>query len=204
MKDFWNEKFNTNNYIYGKEPNVYLAEKLNKLKPGKILFAAEGEGRNSVYAAKKGWQVEAFDLSEKAQEKALKYAEENQVEINYSVKDFLQIPYDKNSFDAIALIYAHFEKGKKKDYHKKTNHLLKKGGYLIFEGFGQQHPYYQEKYPNIGGPKNPDLLFAVEELKGAFPNYEFIELCEVETTLNEGEKHMGKGAVVRMFAKKKQ
>ena len=54
MKEFWNEKFNTTEYIYGKSPNIYLAEKLKQLQVGKILFAAEGEGRNAVFAAVAG------------------------------------------------------------------------------------------------------------------------------------------------------
>ena len=203
MKEFWNEKFNTKEYIYGKSPNVYLAEKLKELPSGKILFVAEGEGRNAVFAAKNNWQVEAFDISNIAKEKALQYAEESNVEINYSTQDFLEIVYDENSFDAIALIYAHVEKSKRASYFKKIDRLLKTGGFLIAEGFGQDHPNYQKKYPNIGGPKNAELLFSVEEFKESFINYDFLELQEVETSLNEGEKHVGKGSVVRMFAKKK-
>jgi len=203
MKEFWEQKFNTKDYIYGKEPNRYLAQKLKNISAGKILFAAEGEGRNAVFAATQGWQVDVFDLSEFAKEKALLYAKESKVEINYSTQNFLTIPYKSNSFDVIALIYAHFEKDKKATYFNKINQLLKKGAYIIFEGFGQQHSSYQEKYPNIGGPKNTELLFSVEELQKAFSNFEFIELQEKEITLNEGEKHIGKGSVVRMFAQKK-
>ena len=203
MKEFWNEKFNTTEYIYGKSPNIYLAEKLKQLQVGKILFAAEGEGRNAVFAARNNWKVEAFDISNVAKEKALEFAEASNVAINYSTQDFLDINYEENSFDTIALIYAHFEKSKRASYFKKVNRLLKSGGYLIVEGFGQKHPDYQEKYPNIGGPKNTDLLFSVEELKEEFTNYNFLELQEVETSLNEGEKHVGKGSVVRMFAQKK-
>ncbi|WP_317124591.1 SAM-dependent methyltransferase [Mesonia aquimarina] len=126
MKDFWNDKFETEEYIYGKKPNNYLIEKLKHLKPGKILFAAEGEGRNAVFAAKQNWQVEAFDLSENAKNKALKFAQENNVEINYKLQEFLEIPYQEQSFDAVALIYAHFEKDKKQAYFKQLDKLLKK------------------------------------------------------------------------------
>jgi len=202
MKDFWNEKFETKEYIYGKKPNNYLTEKLKHLKPGKILFAAEGEGRNAVFAATQNWQVEAFDLSENAKNKALRFAQEKNVEINYQLQEFLEIPYQKNSFDAIALIYAHFEKDKKQAYFKRINQLLKEDAYIIFEGFGENHPEYQKIYPKIGGPKNADLLFSVEELKKAFKEYDFIEIQEEVVELNEGKKHIGKGSVVRMFAKK--
>ncbi|SHI54381.1 Methyltransferase domain-containing protein [Mesonia phycicola] len=203
MKEFWEQKFNTKDYIYGKEPNRYLAEKLSNISPKRILFPAEGEGRNAVYAATKGWQVEAFDLSEIAKEKALKYAKELQVSINYTTASFLEISYKSNSFDAVALIYAHFAADKKETYFQKITQILKHNGVIIFEGFGQKHPTYQEKYPHIGGPKDKELLFSVEELKTTFSNFEFLELQEKEIELSEGKKHIGKGSVVRMFAKKK-
>lgn len=202
MKDLWNKKYNTKTYIYGKEPNKYLVEKLSTLTPKKILFVAEGEGRNAVYAATKGWQVEAFDLSEIAKDKALKYANDLQVSINYTTTEFLEIPYKPNSFDAVVLIYAHFEADKKEKYYHKINQLIKSNGIIIFEGFGQHHPEYQKKYPHIGGPKNKELLFSVEELKNAFTNFKMLEIKEIEIELSEGIKHIGKGSVVRMLAQK--
>src|SRR5690625_7249446 len=62
-EEFWNERYAQDEYIYGEEPNEYLRKKLSILSPGKILFPADGEGRNSVYAALKGWDSEAFDIS---------------------------------------------------------------------------------------------------------------------------------------------
>ena len=71
MKEFWDERYAEPDYVYGKAPNKYFKEKLDEIQRGKILFPAEGEGRNAVYAAKKGWRVSAFDISEKGKEKAL-------------------------------------------------------------------------------------------------------------------------------------
>lgn len=51
MKEFWDARYAQETYVYGKEPNNYFKRTLNSLKPGKILLAAEGEGRNAVYAA---------------------------------------------------------------------------------------------------------------------------------------------------------
>ena len=67
---FWDERFSAKEYIYGTEPNEYVKEQLAKLKPGRILFAAEGEGRNAVYAATKSWDVVAFDPSKAGKQKA--------------------------------------------------------------------------------------------------------------------------------------
>ena len=70
MKQFWDNRYAQEKWAYGKEPNTYIKEKLSLFKTGKVLFPAEGEGRNAVYAAKLGWEVSAFDYSFKGKEKA--------------------------------------------------------------------------------------------------------------------------------------
>jgi hypothetical protein len=70
----WNERYGADEYVYGKEPNGFLKEFIDNHPPGKILLPAEGEGRNAVYAASKGWEVTAFDFSEEGKKKALKLA----------------------------------------------------------------------------------------------------------------------------------
>lgn len=81
MKDIWTEKWNDrysqNGFAYGEEPNIYLKEQLEKLSAGNILFPAEGEGRNAVFAAKREWKVSAFDISAEGKNKALQLAETN-------------------------------------------------------------------------------------------------------------------------------
>ena len=73
----WNDIFDKPDYIFGTEPNDYLVEKKEYFRPGrKVLMVADGEGRNSVWAAALGADVDAFDLSEKAVEKAEKLAAE--------------------------------------------------------------------------------------------------------------------------------
>jgi hypothetical protein len=67
----WNERYANEEFAYGEEPNNYLKEQLTKLDAGKILFPAEGEGRNAVFAAKEGWTVSAFDISNEGLRKAL-------------------------------------------------------------------------------------------------------------------------------------
>lgn len=63
MNDFWNERFAAKEYVYGTDPNSFYKEQLLLLETGSVLFPAEGEGRNAVYAAKLGWDVTAFDSS---------------------------------------------------------------------------------------------------------------------------------------------
>jgi ubiquinone/menaquinone biosynthesis C-methylase UbiE len=98
MNDFWNERYASKDYVYGKEPNQYFKEQLKKLPPGKILLPAEGEGRQAIFAAKNEWNVTAFDLSTKGKDKADKLAKVNNVNINYIIASFQNIEFDNNSF----------------------------------------------------------------------------------------------------------
>ena len=69
--DFWNSRYSVSEYVYGELPNTYLKEQLETLPVGSILFVGEGEGRNSVHAAKLGWKVTAYDLSVEGKEKQI-------------------------------------------------------------------------------------------------------------------------------------
>ena len=203
QKDFWNERYSREEFIYGIAPNEYLKEKLQEIKPGKILFPAEGEGRNAVYAAKMGWKPEAFDQSEVGKEKAISLAEENQTDISYTISDAENIEYPNNTFDALALIYAHFKGDRRREFHQKLATFLKPGGFLIIEGFSKFQEEYQKKYPRSGGPRNPEMLYDLEELKKDFENFEMKESTLTTITLNEGDHHKGQASVVRIFAVKK-
>ena len=87
MHSFWDSRYNTDQFVYGKEPNRFFASELDKLPAGRLLLPGEGEGRNAVYAAKMGWEVDAFDQSRIGSEKALGFALEQGVHINYQVCD---------------------------------------------------------------------------------------------------------------------
>lgn len=202
MEDFWNERYAEQDYVYGKAPNKYFKEKLDDLNPGKILFPAEGEGRNAVYAAGQDWEVSAFDISEKGKEKALKLSEAEGVSIDYKVGKLPDLDYKEKEFDAIALIFAHFSPEDKETYFKAFRDLLKPGGVIIFEAFSKEQIDFQKQNSKAGGPKDAEMLFSKEELQTSFSGYEFEEFEDTETELSEGKYHQGKAAVIRFLAKK--
>jgi SAM-dependent methyltransferase len=199
----WNERFGAEDFAYGEDPNNYLKEQLQKLKPGSILFPAEGEGRNAVYAAKLGWTVSAFDISVEGKKKALKLAEASEVKLDYQLGELENLNYKPEQFDAIALIYAHFPADIKSSYHKRLDSFLHKGGVIIFEAFSKKHLDYLSRDEKVGGPKDPDMLFSIDEIRSDFPNYEIIALEEKEIVLNEGSFHRGTGSVIRFVGRKK-
>jgi len=199
----WNERYSKDEFAFGESPNNYLKEQLIKFPVGKILFPAEGEGRNAVFAARLGWTVSAFDISKEGKAKAMKLAEKNNVTIDYKVGELQTLDFKANQFDAIALIYAHFPANIKSLYHRTLDTFLKIGGIIIFESFSKKHIDYVTANEKVGGPRDLESLFSIEEIKSDFLNYDFIELEEKEIELNEGLYHIGKGSVIRFVARKK-
>ena len=176
MENLWNTRFGQKDYAYGTLPNVFFKEILDKYQlRGKILLPAEGEGRNAVYAAKKGLDVYAFDTSIEGKKKAMKLAKENKVTINYEVGDFYSLELTKEKFDAVALIFAHFTTEIKLSYYQKITELLKPNGLIILEGFSKNHVQFQKVNPLAGGPKSLDMLFSTETIKQDFPGFEIIK-----------------------------
>lgn len=199
----WNDRYSKEEFAYGEAPNNYLKEQIEKLSAGKILFPAEGEGRNAVFAARLGWTVSAFDISDEGKNKAIRFAEANNVTIDYQVSELESLNYQSEQFDAIALIYAHFPAAIKSAIHKTLDQYLRKGGIIIFEAFSKKHLEYLAKNDKVGGPKDIESLFSIEEIQSDFPNYEIIELAEKEIELNEGIFHNGTGSVIRFVGRKK-
>lgn len=201
MKDFWNERYSTPEFIYGEHANEYLKEKIQAILPAKILFPCEGEGRNAVYAALLGWEVSAFDQSDVGRKKAALLAQKNNVQLDYIISDFENISYLEQSFDTLCLIYAHFHSNTRKKHHQKLASYLKKGGLLIIEGFSKQQIENQKL--NTGGPKDIAMLYDLNEILTDFNEFEFIEAYEATIELNEGNYHSGKASVIRVLAIKK-
>ncbi|TAE58474.1 MAG: class I SAM-dependent methyltransferase, partial [Bacteroidetes bacterium] len=194
MKEFWDNRYSREEFVYGKLPNAYLKEQLEKLQPGTILFPAEGEGRNAVFAASLGWKVSAFDISTEGKNKAMKLATQNQANIDYQVGELQDLRYEEQAFDAIAFIYAHFPANVKSSYHKTISTYLRKGGIVIFEAFSKKHIEYNSQNEKVGGPKDIGMLFSIDEIRADFESYEHIELTETEIELSEGAFHNGRGS----------
>jgi 2-polyprenyl-3-methyl-5-hydroxy-6-metoxy-1,4-benzoquinol methylase len=82
----WNNRFAKDGYVFGTEPNEWLRRHASLWKAGsRILCVADGEGRNSVWLAKLGHQVQAFDISDVGFAKARRLAQESQVNVDFAV-----------------------------------------------------------------------------------------------------------------------
>lgn len=192
----WNRRYSSIESAYGIKPNEFFKQELSQITKGHLLLPGEGEGRNALWAAQQGWSVTAFDYSDEAQKKATKLFKNNGVDVDYHVSDVLTFNVNKY-FDAIALIYIHLPSQTRKLFYSKIQEYIKPGGFIILECF---HPDQISR--TSGGPKNPDLLPSIDEIKESFKNLHIKDLRKIEIDLNEGELHQGKALAIRMLAQK--
>lgn len=196
MQQFWDQRYAENETVYGLNPNQFFKQFVDSRKPGTILLPAEGEGRNAVYAASKGWQVEAFDFSEVAREKALDFARGEKLNINYILQDISLFKAEKQ-YDAVGLIYVHLPEKQRKAFHAEIYKSIKPGGLFVLEAFAKEQAGL-----NSGGPKDPAMLYDAPSLCSDFPFMHMITCEQKEVVLEEGEYHKGKAAVLRMIGQR--
>ncbi len=195
MSQFWNERFDREDYVYGLNPNAFFKSIIDDLKPGRILLPCEGEGRQAVYAAKLGWQVDAFDSSHVGQQKALALAEEMGVEITYNILNAEDFNAIAQVYDAIGLVFAHFSPDLRQSIHRNLISSLKPGGHLILEGFRKE-----QFGLTSGGPRDIDMLFNTEMLEEDFSSLDIDLLAEEDRNLDEGAFHQGLAKLIHLKA----
>ncbi|HPR27065.1 class I SAM-dependent methyltransferase [Lentimicrobium sp.] len=195
MKQHWDERYASEEYIYGTEPNRWFAGHLRILKAGRLLLPAEGEGRNAAFAAAMGWEVHAFDQSREGQRKALKLAAQKGVNIRYTIDSLEEMADVEGQFDAIALIFVHIHEEHRAAVHRRLASMLRPRGMLILEAFSRKQLNY-----TTGGPRSEAMLYTAAMLKGDFSGLELSFCEEARIHLDEGPLHLGDAEVVRLLA----
>ncbi len=196
MQQFWDQRYAENETVYGNEPNKFFRLFIDQHKPGTLLLPAEGEGRNAVYAASRGWQVDAFDFSQVAREKALDFARGEQVVINYELKNITDFKAGKQ-YDAVGLIFVHLPEVLRKKFHKRVYNSIKPGGFMVLEAFAKEQAQLES-----GGPRDATLLYDAPSLCNDFPFLHMISCEQKEIFLEEGDYHKGKASVLRMIGQR--
>lgn len=196
-KDFWNDRYSEKEFAYGINPNKFFKEQIENLKSGKALFLGEGEVRNSVYAAKLGWIVDAVDFSSSAKNKALSLANKNSVTINYIVCDLSDYNFKENYYDLVVMIFLHLPIELSKNIFKGSIISLKQQGKMIVETFSKEQINNKS-----GGPKSIELLYSENDILSLTTGLQNEILDSKDIELNEGEFHKGKANVVRFVGAK--
>jgi SAM-dependent methyltransferase len=195
--NMWDARYSGQDFFYGREPNIFFKQFLSiQIKTGKLLLPAEGEGRNAVYAAKLGWDVDAFDSSKVARENTLKFANEEDVNVNYTLHDIAAYVPGIDKYDLIALVFVHLPEGLRNAFHQQMVKSLKPGGTLLVESFAKE-----QINNSSGGPQDINMLFSAEILKNDFSELTIEKLYQEQVFLDEGHHH-GRADVVRFVGVK--
>lgn len=193
----WNEVYSGDDYYYGTSPNDFLAEHIGKLS-GRILSLAEGEGRNAVFMAEQGLDVWAVDGSETGLAKARTLAASRNVNFDTEVADLNDFAPPASSIQGAVSIFAHLPGAVRRQLHQRVEQALQPGGIFLLEG------YSQAQLPrSTGGPKNPDMLFSLDELLKDFSNSDMLLGQEIEREVLEGRGHTGVASVVQLIMRKR-
>lgn len=206
MQERWNDKYSTEEFVYGKEPNIFLKEYYEhnqSLFKNPVLMLGDGEGRNGIYLATKGLDVTSLDFSEKGLEKAKRLAEERNVRIKTILADVNLFDFGIESWGTIGLIYLHLTKEERFNLFTKIKKALIPDGLFFLEAFSIEQLNYDS-----GGPKTTELLYSKDEIENIFNEaiegyrFEIILLEQKVVVLHEGRNHEGEGSVVRFVCKK--
>lgn len=183
----WDQRFGGKGFAFGKEPNPFLKKHIRLLPKGKALDIGAGEGRNTVFLAQHGFEVDAVDISKVGLKKAQKLAREIRVKINTIYTNLNTYQIEKEKYDLIANFYF-----LRRGLIPKIKKGLKKGGRVIFET-------YTLEQKNVGteGPKDPKYFLKPNELLRLFKGFHI--LYYREGILKEGGRRK---AVASLIAEK--
>ena len=199
--DTWNRRFTGagNDFLFGREPNAWLRRHAAWPAGARVLCVADGEGRNSVWLAQQGLQVDAFDIAEAGVRKARALAAEAGVTVHYDVADVDGWAWPEAAYDGVAAIFVQFaDPALRSRLFARMQRCLKPGGLLLLQGYSPRQLDYR-----TGGPGQLDHLYTAALLREAFADMEIVTLEDYEDDLAEGSGHHGRSALIGLVARRR-
>lgn len=128
----FNKLYSGSSTLYSAAPNAFLARTVGGLKPGRALDVAMGQGRNSVFLAKQGWEVTGYDIADTGLEAARGAAEKAGVRIHAVHATHADFEFSREQWDLIVMTYtlADMENAA---FLRRIKDSLKPGGIVVVE-----------------------------------------------------------------------
>jgi hypothetical protein len=195
----WNERYSSDGYLYGREPNDFLTSMTSEIPAGgRVLCLADGEGRNGVFLSTLGFEVTTIDQSQRGVEKARRFASESAVALDASVGDLTTTDLGEQQWDAIVSIFAHMPPDVRADLHARVVPALKFGGLFVLEAYTPS-----QVGRGTGGPPVPELTMTLEGLRTELDGLTEEHGVELVRPVVEGAGHTGDGAVVQYVGRRR-
>lgn len=213
----WNGKYKKEGFYWGIKPEAGLKEVLKYAQKGAALDIGAGEGRNSVFLAKNGFEVEAIDKDKKELEKCKKLAKKYKLltRIKTKVADVRRFRFARNKYSLVVAIasldFLKFSEIKKIVSQIKKS--LKKEGVFYLVVFSKKDPAFRKCVRNLKAvEKNTFYIpkfktfrhfFGKKELLNLLRGLKIIKLKEEKIR----EKHKEKihfHQIIRVITKKQE
>ena len=193
----WNQRFAAEHYVFGEAPNEYLRSQAAHLVPGTALAVADGEGRNGVWLAEQGLQVEAFDFSNIAIQKAQALAHKRQVQIHCVCSDWPSFDWQPARYDnMVGIFFQYATPQERSQLFARMLDSLKPGGTLIIQGYTPRQLEF-----NTGGPGKLAHLYDEALMLDAFGHLDILDLRTYEAEISEGTGHQGMSGLIGLTAR---
>ena len=166
-KDGWDRRYAGSELIWTAEANRFLAAEAADLPAGRALDVACGEGRNAVWLAARGWDVTAVDFSQVGLDKGALLADQGGVSVRWLQADVVDWVPPPGAFDLVAILYLHLEKAATRDVLRRAAAAVAPGGTLLVVGHDPSNIEHGH-----GGPQNPAILMAPDEIADALGDLE--------------------------------
>ena len=195
----WNGRFSAAGYLFGTAPNAFLASQRERLRPGmRALSIADGEGRNSVWLARQGLTVTAFDFSPVAVAKARELAKEAGVKVDHRVCDIFRWDWEAARYDLVAGIFFQFlTPPQRTEVFAAMQRALAPGGLLLIQGYRPEQLGH-----GTGGPPQEERLYTEALLRESFSALEILHLASHDDVIDEGTAHSGMSALIDLAARR--
>jgi len=195
----WNERYASEDYLFGTEPAEFLRREAPRLAPGsEVLCVADGEGRNSVFLAAAGHRVTAFDPAENALAKARRLAEARGVTVAFHRAGVEAWDWAPDAVDAVAAIFIQFAPpDARAAIFEGIARTLRPGGLLLLHGYAPRQVGY-----GTGGPPHAENMYTLPLLLDAFPGWEVLHAADADAEIAEGRGHAGRSALIDFVARK--
>ena len=192
----WDERYRGTELVWKAEPKRFVEQELAGLEPaGRAVDLAAGEGRNAVWLAERGWEVDAVDFSAVALEKAARLAADRGVRLRTVRADLMAWAPPEATYGLALIAYLHLPWDQMTRLLGQAAHAVRAGGTLLLVGHDAANPEHGH-----GGPQDPRVLYTAEQVADLWRPYADILRAEAVTrpvTGADGERRMALDTLVR-------